>query len=129
MKRNEASGQSGEAMGMKGSSASARYSDGASRSIEIEIADIGSLSGLAGLARKFDPNMEKETDAGYERTRRVNGQLVHEEYNRRTKSGELSMLAADRFAVSVHGSGVDADALSGALAQIDVARLTKLAAK
>jgi hypothetical protein len=128
MKRDEASGQSGEAMGMKGSSASARYSDGASRSIEIEIADIGSLSGLAGLARKFDPNMEKETDAGYERTRRVNGQLVHEEYNRRTKSGEMSVLAADRFAVSVHGSGVDADALSGALAQIDVARLTKLAA-
>ena len=128
MQRDEASGQSGEAMGMKGSSASARYSDGASRSIEIEIADIGSLSGLAGLARKFDPNMEKETDAGYERTRRVNGQLVHEEYNRRTKSGEMSVLAADRFAVSVHGSGVDADALSGALAQIDVALLTKLAA-
>ncbi len=128
MKRDEASGQSGEAMGMKGSSATARYSDGASRSIEIEIADIGSLSGLASLAQKFDPSMEKETDSGYERTRRVNGQLVHEEYNRRAKSGELSVLAADRFAVSVRGSGVDADALSGALAQIDVARLTRLAA-
>ena len=129
LKRDEASGQSGEAMGMKGSSATARYSDGASRSIEIEIADIGSLSGLAGLARKFDPNMEKETDSGYESTRRVDGQLVHEEYNRRAKSGEVSVLAADRFAVSVRGSGVDADALTGALAQIDVARLTKLAAK
>jgi Yip1 domain/zinc-ribbon domain len=129
MNRDEASGQSGEAMGMKGSSATARYSDDAGRSIEIEIADIGSLSGLAGLARKFDPNMEKETDSGYERTRRVNGQLVHEEYNRRAKSGELSVLAADRFAVSVRGSGVDADALAGALAQIDVRRLTTLAAK
>jgi hypothetical protein len=128
MKRDEASGQSGEAMGMKGSSAAARYSDGATRSIEIEIAAIGSLSGLASLAQKFAPSMEKETDSSYERTRRVNGQLVHEEYDRRARSGEVSILAADRFAVSVRGSGVDADALSGALAQIDVARLTKLAA-
>ena len=73
--------------------------------------------------------MEKETDSGYERTRRVGGQLVHERYDRRARSGEMSVLAADRFTVSVRGSGVDADALSGALAQIDVARLTKLAAK
>ena len=62
MQRNEASGQGGEAMGMKGSSATARYSDGANASIRIEIVDLGSLSGLAALAGKFDPNMEKETD-------------------------------------------------------------------
>jgi Yip1-like protein/zinc ribbon protein len=48
MQRLEASGQTEEAMGLKGSSATARYSDGKDASITIEIADVASLSGLAG---------------------------------------------------------------------------------
>jgi hypothetical protein len=126
MQRNEASGQSGEAMGMKGSSATARYSDGANASIRIEIADLGSLSGLAALAGKFDPNMEKETDTGYERTKRIDGQLVHERYDRRAKSGEVGVLIASRFNVTVEGSGVDAAALMGALKAIDLSSLASI---
>jgi hypothetical protein len=126
MQRNEASGQSGEAMGMKGSSATARYSNGANASIRIEIADLGSLSGLAALAGKFDPTMEKETDTGYERTRRVDGQLVHERYDRRAKSGEVGVLIANRFNVTVEGSGVDAAALTGALKAIDLSSLASI---
>jgi hypothetical protein len=126
MQRNEASGQSGEAMGVKGSSATARYSDGANGSIRIEIADLGSLSGLAALAGKFDPNMEKETDTGYERTKRIDGQLVHERYDRRAKSGEVGVLIANRFSVTVDGSGVDAAALTNALKQIDLSSLASI---
>jgi hypothetical protein len=127
MTRGELSGQSGEAMGLKGSSAVARYSGG-DANISIEIADMGSLSGLAGLAKRFDPNMEKETDTGYERTRRVNDQLVHERYDRRGRSGELMVMAGDRFTVTVEGSGVEPDALAGALKQVDFGRLAALAA-
>jgi hypothetical protein len=127
MQRKEAEGQSGEAMGLKGSSATARYSDGANASISIEIADMASLSGLAGLANKFDPNMEKETDTGYERTRRVDGQLVHERYDRRYRSGEVGILLADRFAVTVRGNGVDPEALTSALKQVDLTRLASAA--
>jgi hypothetical protein len=126
MQRNEASGQSGEAMGMKGSSATARYSNGANASIRIEIADLGSLSGLAALAGKFDPNMEKETDTGYERTKRIDGQLVHERYDRRANSGEVGVLIANRFNVTVEGSGVDAAALTGALKAIDLSSLASI---
>jgi hypothetical protein len=123
----EASGQSGEAMGMKGSSANASYSDGAHAGISIEIADLGSLSGLAGLAAKFDPKMEKETATGYERTRTVSGQLVHESYDRQAKSGETSVMVANRFSVTVRGHGVEANQLTGALQAVDMARLPKLA--
>jgi hypothetical protein len=123
MPRKEASGQSGEAMGLKGSSATARYSDGAGANVSIEIADMGSLSGLAGLAAKFDPNMEKETDTGYERTTKVDGQLVHERYDRRARSGEVGIIVVDRFVVTVRGEGVDAVALTGTLKQIDLTRL------
>ncbi len=126
MSRNELSGQSGEAMGIKGSSATARYSGG-DGSITIEIADLGSLSGLAGLANKFDPNLEKETETGYERTRRVNDQLVHERYDRRGKYGEVSVVAGNRFSITVQGSGVEPDALSVALKQVDLGKLAVLA--
>jgi len=123
MQRREASGQSGEAMGLKASSATARYGDGAGASISIEIADMASLSGLAGLASKFDPSMEKETDTGYERTAKVDGQLVHERYDRRARSGEVGIIVADRFAVTVRGDGVDPAALQGALKQVDLVKL------
>jgi len=123
MQRKDASGQSNEAMGIKASSATARYSDGANASISIEIVDLASLSGLAGLAAKFDPNVEKETDTGYERTTKVDGQLLHERYDRRARSGEMGIIVADRFAVTVRGDGVEPTALTTALKQVDLVKL------
>ena len=127
MKRVDATGQSGEAMGIKGSSATARYTDGAGASLNVDISDMGSLSGLAGLASRFDPSMEKETETGYERTSKVNGQIVHESYDRRAKSGEISIILAERFNVAVRGNGVEPATLQGAIKQIDMAGLVALA--
>lgn len=126
MQRNEASGQSGEALGMKGSNATGRYGDGANASIRIEITDLGSLSGLAALAGKFDVNVEKETSTSYERTRRIDGQLVHERYDRRAKSGEVSVIVANRFSVTVEGSGVEPATLANALKAIDLSSLAAM---
>jgi hypothetical protein len=127
MKRVDATGQSGEAMGIKGSGATARYTDGAGASLNVDIADMGSLAGLAGLASRFDPSMEKETETGYERTSKVNGQIVHERYDRRAKSGEISIILAERFNVAVRGNGVEPATLQGAIKQIDMAGLVALA--
>ena len=127
MKRVEATGQSGEAMDIKGSSATARYTDGAGASLNVDISDMGTLAGLAGLAARLDPAMEKETDTGYERTSKVNGQIVHERYDRRAKNGEISIILAERFNVAVRGNGVDAAALQGAIKQIDLAAIVALA--
>lgn len=126
--RVEASAQSGEAMSLKTASALARYSDGKGASITIELQDLGSLSGIAAMASKFDPKIEKETLTGYERTRQVSGQLVHERYDRQQKDGESSVLVGGRFSVAVRGQGVDASQLTGALQAVDLARLPKLVA-
>ena len=128
LNRTEASGQSGEAMGMKASSATATYSDGAHAGVTIEIADIGALSGLASMASRFDPKMEKETATGYERTRTVSGLLVHEQYDRQARSGETAVLVNNRFSVTVRGHGVDAGQLTGALQAVDLSRLAKVVA-
>jgi hypothetical protein len=127
MKRVDATGQSGEAMGLKGSSATARYTDGAGASLNVDISDMGTLAGLAGLASRFDPSMEKETETGYERTSKVNGQIVHERYDRRAKSGEISIILAERFNVAVRGNGVEPVTLQGAIKQIDIAGIVALA--
>src|SRR5205814_1553924 len=121
------SGERGEAMGMQTSHATAHYRDGAGGSIKVEIADLGSMSGLAGLAIKFNPNVEKETDNGYERTTTVNGQLLHEQYNRTSKSGELNAIVGNRFSVEVRGTGVDMDTMKKSIAQIDMAKLAAVA--
>jgi hypothetical protein len=127
MKRVDATGQSGEAMGIKGSSATARYTNGAGASLNVDISDMGSLAGLAGFASRFDPSMEKETETGYERTSKVNGQIVHERYDRRAKSGEISIILAERFNVAVRGNGVEPATLQGAIEKIDMAGLVALA--
>ena len=127
MKRVDATAQSGEAMGIKGSSATARYTNDTGASLNLDISDLGSLAGLAGLASRLDPAMEKETDTGYERTRKINGQIVHERYDRRAKNGEINIILAERFNVAVRGNGVDAAALQDAIGEIDLAAIVALA--
>ncbi len=127
MKRDDASGESNEAMGIKGSSATAHYSSDVGGRVTVEITDMGSLSGLAGMAAKFDPNMQKENDTGYERTTKVNGQLLHQRYDRQARSGEMSVLTGERFSVTVSGSGVDENVLLDTLKDVDVGRLATLA--
>jgi tRNA(Glu) U13 pseudouridine synthase TruD len=58
----------------------------------------------------------------------VNGQLVHERYDRRGRSGEVMVLAGNRFAVTVRGSGVEAETLTATLQRIDTNKLAALAA-
>ena len=128
LKRDDASGQTAQAMGFAAASATGRYSDGAGKSVTVEITDLGTMSALAGMASKFDPNFDRESDSGYERTAHVNGELVHEQYDNRSKNGEAEVIAGNRFAVSVKGNGVDMDLLTSTLQQIDVSKLASLAA-
>jgi hypothetical protein len=53
---------------------------------------------------------------------------VHERYDRRGKSGEVSVILNNRFSVTISGSGVDAKALTGALQEIDVSKLATMTA-
>lgn len=124
--RGDVSGESNSAMGMSASDASARYSDNNGTSITVKITDMGSLSGLAGMAAKFDPNFERETDTGFERTTRINGQLVHEQYDNSDKSGNVSIIVANRFSVEIDGNNVTMDQLTGALGQVNMGQLASL---
>jgi hypothetical protein len=60
-------------------------------------------------------------------TRKVDGELVHERYDRRYRNGEVGVILADRFVVTVRGNDVDADALTAALKRVDLTRLASAA--
>lgn len=126
--RSSASGERGEGMGIKASHAKAQYGDG-QREIELEITDLGTMSGLANLAASFNPKLAREDDQGYERTTTVQGQLVHEKFQNRGRRGELAVIVGNRFSVELKGRDIDMEALRGALAQIDLKHLGQLASK
>jgi hypothetical protein len=125
MRRTEATGEKNAAMGMQISNAEGRYSNEQGASVTIKIADIGSMTGLAGMAAYAwaATSIDRETDTGYEKTATFNGYKSHEKYDKQSKSGELSVLVGNRFTVEANGNGIDMDALKAALSKVDLGKL------
>jgi hypothetical protein len=125
MKRTEATGEKNAAMGMQVSNAEGRYSNEQGASVTIKIADIGSMTGLAGMAAYAwaATSIDRETETGYEKTSTFNGYKSHEKYDKQSKSGELSVLVGNRFTVEANGNGVDMDAIKAALSKVDLGKL------
>lgn len=128
MKRTEATGEKTAAMGMQISAAHANYSNGEGAHATVTITDIGSMTGLAGMAAYAwsATEIDRETETGYEKTTRYDGHKAIEKYDRSSKSGEISVLVADRFVVAAEGNGVDIDALKGAVGAVNLGKLESM---
>jgi hypothetical protein len=126
IKRTNIEGERTAAMGMNISTASADYADQEnSQSIDLKITDLGSVSGISGLAAYgwYMVDIDKETETGYEKTMTYKGYKGYEKFNNQYKSGELSLLVAKRFVVEANGNNVDMDQLKTALNLIDLGKL------
>ncbi len=128
MKRTEASGEKSSAMGINVSTAEGRYTNDAGHSMNVKITDIGSMTGLAGMATYAwaSTTIDRETETGYEKTSTFNGYKSHEKYDKSSKDGELSTLVGGRFAVEVSGSGVDMTAIKDAMTKVDLKKLESM---
>jgi hypothetical protein len=128
MKRTEASGEKSSAMGINVSTAEGRYSDNAGKSMTVKITDIGSMTGLAGMATFAwaSTTIDRETETGYEKTSTFNGYKSDEKYDKAGRNGELSTLVGGRFAVEVSGSGIDMDAIKDAMNKVDLKKLESM---
>jgi hypothetical protein len=128
MKRTDASGEKSSAMGMQISNAEGRYSADNGGSMTVKITDIGSMTGLAGMAAYTwaRVDVDREGDDGYEKTSTIGGYKSHEKYSKSSKSGEMSVLVGDRFVVAVNGDNVDMDAIKGALGKVDLGKLNSM---
>jgi hypothetical protein len=95
--------------------------------VTITITDLGAASSLAAFAGALNVQSDKETATGYERVQTINGQLTTEKYDNQSKSGEYSVVVANRFNIDATGTGVPIDTLKGAVATVGPDRLVSLA--
>lgn len=128
MKRTDASGEKNAAMGMQISNSEGRYRADDGSSMTIKITDIGSMTGLAGMATYAwaRTEVDRESDNGYEKTSTIGGYKSREKYDKPSKSGEVSVLVGDRFVVEVDGNNVDMDAIKSALGKVDLGKLNSM---
>lgn len=128
MQRTEASGEKNAAMGIQVATARGQYRNDAGGNASVTITDIGSMSGLAGMAMYAwaATEIDRETETGYEKTTRFDGHKAIEKYDRSSKSGEISVLVGDRFVVEAQGNDVSVDDLKNALKAVNLGKLASL---
>lgn len=126
LKRTSLSAQRNGAMGMQISEASAEYSADSGQHITLEVTDTGGAKGFIAMAAAMAPEEEKETDHGYEKTYNADGNMVHEEWDSQSKSGEYSVIVGKRFTVKASGNVDRIDQLKQAVASIDLGKLESL---
>jgi hypothetical protein len=111
--------------GLMVAKAGARYSDGGSRRVDLEIVDSGGASGLMGMAGWAGMESQKEDDYGTERTTRTNGRWTHER-DARNGTDEYAVMIADRFMVTAKSSDVDLAGLRSAVASLNLSGLERM---
>jgi len=130
MKRVNSEGSRHNVMGIASSKALAAYEDGKGARLEVEIMDVGTLTGVTAMAFAWvNVEIDKEGDDGYERTHTIAGRKAYERYSKSARSGELDVLVASRFVVSVRGSGIAMEDFRRAIEAIDLAKLDALKAR
>ncbi len=107
----------------------ARYRNGDAR-IDVKIVDSAFQQLLvAPWAMFLAAGYEKETDDGYEKSTTLSGHPGFEKWNDRRKSGELNLVVAKRFLVSLEGEKLnDIKQLQAFAGQVDFAKLAGLGA-
>jgi hypothetical protein len=127
LKRTGSEGSKTNVMGIASSKASAVYEDGKGARIEADIIDVGTFTGVTSMAFAWiNVEIDREGDDGYERTSTLSGRKAYERYSKKTRSGELDVLVAGRFIVTLRGTNLDAKAFRDAIAAFDLARLDAL---
>ncbi len=128
MEQTEIEGATEGAMGFSISQAEARYAapDG-DGSFTIQVMDYGAVpsAGMMGLGWTM-ADVDRETGDGYEKTIALGGHRGYRQYDTAAQDGELSLLVADRFLVTVSGSDVEDDQVEAALRAVDLAALAAM---
>ncbi len=126
LKRTNIEGEKTAAMGINISTTNADYSNTENnQSIDLKITDLGSVSGLSGLAAYgwYMVDIDKENETGYEKTITYKGYKGYEKYDNKYMNGEMSILVAKRFVVEADGNNVSMDQLKAGVDMIDIAKL------
>lgn len=88
---------------------------------------VGAIAGaLMGMAAWSMIDMDKETENGYEKTTTYKGNKAYEKYNSKNRDGEMAVIVAKRFVVTVKGRDVEMDKIKETFDDIDLGKLADL---
>jgi hypothetical protein len=105
----------------------ASYSSGGAE-VEVKIVDSAfSQLLIAPWSMFLTTGYEKQTSSGYEKSVNVNGNPGFERWNSHSKDGELNLVVAKRFLVTVEGNNIDdMKVLQDFAAKIDANKIASL---
>ncbi|OJU12379.1 MAG: hypothetical protein BGN86_15080 [Caulobacterales bacterium 68-7] len=124
--RGEVSSSTSGAAGLSVAEAEGQYARGDQR-ITLKVTDMGGVAGIASMAGAFGAQSSHTTPTGYQKFGKVGGRLTTEEWDNSSKTGNYSVMVADRFMVGADGQGASMDELKGAVTSVNFARLEGLA--
>lgn len=122
LRRDSIEAQSNQAMGVAGSSAKARYVDGAQR-VQLSITDLGGMAGIAAIAGWAGSTLDKETDTAIERVYKQGQRTVREKHRKDGSHSEVTVLLANGVVVEADGRKVEPAALKSIVEGLDLARI------
>lgn len=127
LKRTSAKGQRNAAMGISISEAEGVYEGPKDAGATVKLADMGGMGGLGALAQVgMIPDMDSESDTGYERSYMHKGLKVMERYDSQDRSGEITAIVGGRFSVQITMRNINPEALKAAMDAVDVKKLAAL---
>jgi len=124
--RSDISASSAGAAGFGASNAEATYRNGEAQ-ITLKITDLAAAGSFAAMAGAINVQSSEQTATGYKKISTVNGMLITEKYDNQAKSGEYTVIVANRFSIEADGEGVSMDVLKAAVAAIGPDRVAALA--
>lgn len=106
LQRETIESQSGQAIGIAGSSARAQYVQG-ERRLELAITDLGGMAGIAAMANWANVTSDRETGDKIEKTYKQGQRTFKEEAWKDGSRGELTVLLANGVMIEAQGEQID----------------------
>lgn len=123
----ETEGATDGAMGYSVSRVESSYPGEDGTQYDVQIVDFGAVPQVAMFGLGWTMvDIDRESGSTYERTITFGDSRGYRSYDSDARSGEFSLLVADRFHVEVTGSGVDDDDLEAAVRAVDLSGLAAL---
>jgi len=120
-------GSSNGIAGFRASIAEAEYEED-DQSVDINIIDVGGVGmALMSMAAWSKFEVDEESDDGYKRTTTFDKHKAMEQCRRNNKRCSLSLLAFDRFIITLEGRNIDMDDLKKMVRKMDLDRLVRMA--
>jgi hypothetical protein len=125
--RASSSAERNTTLGIQVSTARASYHDEkATRTLDLEISDLGGAKGFAALAGWAAQESEKQTDTGYEHIYHDGDRIISEKWDHQSNRGTYAVVLGQRFSVKLQGSAGSMDELKELVSGLDLAGLEAL---